>query len=219
MKLIIVLALAANAATGIPEPVTRAYANMSPQGEVACSFTRSFRDGETNSLERYDASSGNWSLLQIDGREPDSDDLEDYDENREERAERTFPTSMEFDDLAASDSYKLLRESESVMEYEFAPAPESEEDEKIMDALVGRLTLDTGRQSVVSVEVSNVKPFSPAMGVKVKTMNQKVVYRHLVEHELYVIDEVTIEVAGRAFGLKKIAQDASVKFDNFSCVR
>ena len=214
--LLFLVAAATNSAT-VPEIVGLAFSNMRNHTAIQCSFTRSMQDGDRSTTERFDPNLGSWELLEIDDRAPNARELEKYSDDQKERADRSLPTALELDDLAVPGSFRLSADSDLNAIFEFAPAPESSEDEEIIAALVGKLNVDKDLLSVAYFEVRNTQPFSPAFGVKVRNMYQKVEYRWLEEQEVFVIGEVTMKVSGRAFGMKKVSQDVTVTFDEFDC--
>ena len=217
MKIFLLLAALAGGVATNPEPVESAFSNMQARQADQCSFTRWFRDGDTSTVERFDADLETWALLEIDGRAPSAKALDEYSDDWANRARRNLPTAIDFDDLAAPGSYKRLEASDDQAVYEFAPGAETEDDQKISDALIGRLVINEEEQSVAYFEISNARAFSPAFGVKIKSLNQRVEFRWLENQRVFVMGEVTVKMAGRAFGLKKISQDMVVSFDKFSC--
>lgn len=217
MNPIIFLVAAAASNAVVPEMVGFAFSNMQDHQATQCGFTRSMQDGELRTVERFNPGQGSWELLEIDGRAPNARELDKFSEDQNKRAGRTLPTVLEFDDLAVPRSYKLLEDSNVAAVYAFAPAPEDGDDKKVTDALVGKLVVDKDLQSVAQFEVSNTQPFSPAFGVKVKSIYQKVEYQWLAEQEVFVIGEVTVQMSGKAFGMKKISQDMTVTFGEFDC--
>lgn len=52
-----------------------------------------------------------------------------------------------------------------------------------------------------------------------RSLYQRVEYQWLDEQEVFVIDEVTVKMSGKAFGMKKIAQDITVTYGEFDCAR
>jgi hypothetical protein len=219
MNAILLLVAAAASSAVFPEMVGLAFSNMQDRQVTQCGFTRSMQDGDLSTIERFDPSQGSWELREIDGRAPNAKELEKFSDDQGKRANRTLPTVLEFDDLAVPGSYKLLDDSNLEAVYEFAPVPEAGDDKKVTDVLVGKLVVDKDLQSVAYFEVSNTKPFSPAFGVKVRTLYQKIEYQWLAEQEVFVIGEVTVKMSGRAFGMKKVSQDMTVTFGEFDCSR
>ena len=219
MSAILFLAAAAVSNAVVPEPVGLAFSNMQDHQLTECGFTRSMQDSDRSTIERFDPSHGSWELLEIDGRAPNAKELERFSGEQKKRTNRTPPTALEFDDLAIPGSYKLSEDSNLEVVYEFAPAPGAGEDKKVTDALVGKLVVDKNLQSVAYIEVSNTQPFSPAFGVKVQSIYQKIEYLWLDEQEVFVIGEVTVKMSGKAFGMKKVSQDMTVKFGEFNCSR
>lgn len=217
MNAIIFLVAAAAGNAVVPEMVGLAFANMQDHQATQCGFTRSMQDGDQSTVERFDLDRGSWELLEIDGRAPTARELEKFFDDQNKRASRTLPTLLEFDDLAVPGSYELLKDSDLAAVYEFAPAPEEGDDKQVTDALVGKLVVEKDLQSVAYFEVSNTQPFSPAFGVKVKSIYQKVEYQWLDEQAVFVIGKVTVKMSGKAFGMKKISQDMTVTFGEFDC--
>ena len=217
MNAIIFLVAAAASNAVVPEMVGLAFSNMQDHQATQCGFTRSMQDGDLSTIERFDPGHGSWELLEIDGRAPNAKELERFSDDQEKRTNRTLPMVLEFDDLAVPGSYKLLEDSNLEAVYEFAPAPEAGDDKKVTDALVGKLVVDKDLQSVAYFEVSNTQPFSPAFGVKVRSIYQKVEFQWLDEQQVFVIGEVNVKMSGKAFGMKKISQDMTVTFGEFDC--
>ena len=208
------------ASTTIPQEfVSLVFANMREHQASGCSFVRSMQDAEKSSVERFDPDDRLWVLLEIDGRIPSEKDLKKYAKEQVEREGRTLPTTLDFDELAASGSYRLVEDTDRVAIYEFTPMADPGEDEKITEALLGKLVVDKSRLEVAYFEIVNTQPFSPAIGITVSSMYQKLEYQWLEDQEVYVIGELTANVSGKAFGLKKISQTMSVRFSEFDCER
>ncbi len=185
--------------------------------DLTCDYTRTLTNGDEVQVERFESSDGRWTLLEVDGEPPTKRRLKKYAGQTDQRAERQHPAAVDFANLGEPGSYALVEQDAQHAVYRFKPLAEDEDDEKIVHALVGRLTIDTESPRVVAFEVTNLETFSPAAVVTIHDMEQRVEFAPLAPGGVVVSRRMETRMEGRAFGLKKISDHRLISFDDFDC--
>ena len=163
----------------------------------ACSYTTRRNDGKTVQEERYNAGAENpWRLLTVDGKLATTKQKESY--KSEYRG--NHPASLGLDDLDFT---------------EFSP----KENGEVMDeAIRGEMIVDLTTETVTSMEVKTIKPFSRAMVFKMNAFRQFFELGYDEEVGAVVMQNLDMEMRGKAM-LKKIEVAFNMQFFDFDCPR
>ncbi len=183
------------------------------QEEVSCAYvtTRSNEDGEQ--VEAFDSV---WRLVSIDGRAPTEGELDDYAGGAAGREDRKHPASLNLAEVITPGTLALEEAGEDGREYSFTMRAEDEEEEDFLAAMDARLwTAADGR--VRRVRMTNREPVSPQTGVRINQFEQDMRFGWDTGLSLPLLQSVHVKLEGRAFLVKKLDQDQTIRFSDIRC--
>ena len=177
----------------------------------SCSYTTRRNDGKTVQEERYNAGAENpWRLLTVDGKLATTRQKESY--KSEYRG--NHPASLGLDDLDFTE-FSRVESADDVAVFTFVP----KENGEVMDeAIRGEMIVDLTTETVTSMEVKTIKPFSRAMVFKMNAFRQFFELGYDEEVGAVVMQNLDMEMRGKAM-LKKIEVAFNMQFFDFDCPR
>lgn len=181
--------------------------------EVTCAYvtTRSNEDGEQ--VEAFD---GSWRLVSVDSRAPTADELEDYADGASARQERKHPASMNLSEVVTPGTLALEAADDDGREYSFTMRGEDAKEEDFLSSMDARLwTSSDGR--VQRVRMTNREPVSPQTGVRITQFAQEMQFGWDDGLNVPVLQSVHVVLEGRAFLVKKLSQDQTIRFSDIRC--
>ncbi len=183
-----------------------------------CSYTRTTRDENGTTMERFDALAAQpWSLVLVDGHTPSVDDRETYGERTAERAGRTSPDQFVPADFIVPESVERTG-TYPLPTFSFRLRPEDPDRQAMVDALLGELSVTGPDAHQARIVITNERPVPYAPLVRIDD------YRRVIEfgwHDglagLARTRELTA-ATGKAFGLKSIALESMVIYGELDCM-
>ncbi len=151
-------------------------------------------------------------LRLVGGEPPDEKAQKRYADNVQQPVEGNLPNIdlTEYIDFA---SVRGTDQDSATARYAF-DSPPGDEDDAMADAKPsGKATVDREEGYVTQFGIHNSGPFKPATGVKIKTF--KLDFNFIEVDDVVFATRVSMQVKGRAFGLKKIEQTETFRFENF----
>ena len=179
------------------------------------SFTQTTSAEGKSTVERYDATRpefDRWSLVQKDGRTPTPAELKDYAEARSRRSRTgTAPALVE---QLVLDACETVSDSPERTVYR-CPLRPGESRDKTALFLRATIVLLKPTHTIESVELANIEPFSPTLGVKIAALKTTMRYS-LPQGETPSLPEiVATHLRGTAFFFKTLDADMTVKFSDY----
>lgn len=191
--------------------ISSAASKVGGEENESCSYTTRRDDGKSVQEERYSAGLEEpWALVTIDGQYASPKQKENY--KSEYRG--NHPASFGLDDLDFTE-YLRVESADDLAVFSFIP--KDEEGEQINEVVRGQMTVDLATETITSMEIKAIKPFSPAMMVKMNAFRQTFQLGYDEEVGAVVMQNLDMEIRGKAMGLKKIEAAFNMQFFDFDC--
>ncbi len=181
-------------------------------GPRGWSFTQTTESGDQRRVERFDPAQPEftrWSLLELDGRAPTTDELHDYRQKvtRRSSANNAPHLTNQFD----LSTLELVTTSVDRTTWRCRLKP-SESGDATAEHLTATLTFHSPTQTIESVEIASTEPFAPTLGVKITELKTTLTYSLPTDDRPSLLLKSTTRLRGRAFLLKSLDADMSVTF-------
>lgn len=200
-----------------PPEVQQAFDAMetTPSNQWAYIVTSATDDQER--IERFDPSMPEtpWTLLQVNGHEPEKSDFKDYGEELENRELPNLPDDFVFSDLVDHNSLTLFSEDDHRARYMFNLKINDEEDAEVAPFLLGELTINKQPAYISAVELMNKEAFSPELGTNILKMHIQIAFEPLGDNGPFFLTSVNEEVEARVFGVMKIAETETISIGDY----
>ena len=147
---------------------------------------------------------------------PSDKALKAYAEDAEAREERNHPASMDLESVIEPGTLKLEAVTDEGREYSFGMRAEDEEDEDFLPYMNAQLWTSPDYR-VTRFAMRNREPVSPATGIRISNFEQEMQFGWLSDLGVPVLQTVKVKVDGRAFFVKKISQDRTIRFSDITC--
>lgn len=154
-----------------------------------------------------------WSLVKKDGRAPTPAELQSYGEARSRRS-RTG-TAPKISDQFLLEGIETVSDSGDRVVYRCPLRPGEARDDTAR-SLRATITVHKPTATIESVELANIEPFSPALGVRIAEMRTRLSYSLPVEGRPSLPLTVITHVRGRAFFFKSLDADMTVTFSEYT---
>lgn len=217
MRLLVLLCtLAATVAAAVPEELAIALKTFRTDGPRGWAFTQTTTAEGKSLAERFDPAKrdlARWALLQQDGHAPTVEERSAYLEDLKGRAQgATAPKLTEQFDLTTLETVTATTER-ATYRCRLKPAEKGDETSAFL-----RVTLVVHKptQTIESVEVANIAPFSPTFGVKIAEMKTTMTYSLPTADRPSLLQQVTTRLRGRAFWVKSLDADMTVTFTDYA---
>ena len=181
--------------------------------EAQCAYTTTRVDEEGDQVEAFE---GEWRLVSVNGEAPSEKALNAYADEAESRQERNHPASMDLESVIEPGTLKLEAVTEEGRRYSFAMRAEDEEDEDFLPYMNAQLWTSPDYR-VTRFAMRNRQPVSPATGIRISNFEQEMQFGWLSDLGVPVLQTVKVKVDGRAFFVKKISQDRTIRFSDITC--
>lgn len=218
---VLLLSLAISAFAAVPPELEAALKSFRPDPPRGWSFTQTTAAEGKSTVERCDAARpefDRWSLVQVDGRAPDAEELARYAENRSRRSRGgTAPRIVEQLDLATLETVREA-DADGRVVYRCRLRP-GEATDKTAAFLRATLTLHRPSQTIEVIELANVDEFSPALGVTIAEVRTVMSYR-LPESDTPALPRTVVtRQRGTAFWFKSLDAEMTVTFTDYERAR
>ncbi len=179
-------------------------------------FTETSVETEAVLVGRYDPrrpSGERWTLLSVDGREPTTDEIEDYldDKDDDDGEENTDNVDIMVED----GSLVLLEETDDYYLYSFTPAGNDEDFMEHVDATI-KVIKDGPYIGYIDLHAS--EPFRPQFGVKVSEFTTRLSFGPAAEGGPIVPRLVDIKIKLRAFLIINVDEKNFVSYSEYEFV-
>jgi hypothetical protein len=217
MRFVFLLCAWAGAAlAATPQALTIALETFRAEPPRGWSFSQTTTAEGKSTVEHYDATRpefDRWSLVQKDGRPPTPDALKDYSEARSRRS-RTG-TAPKLVDQFVFDSLETVSDTPERATYRCPLRPGESRDNT---ALFLRATIIVHKPShtIESIQLANIKPFSPTFGVKIAEIRTLMTYSLPSGNVPSLPQKVETHVRGTAFVFKSLDADMTVIFSDYA---
>jgi hypothetical protein len=211
-------ALVSSVTATVPEPLAAALANFRSDAPRGWSFTQTTRAEGKSTVERSNAARpefDRWSLVQKDGRAPTVDELRDYADARSRRS-RTG-TAPKLTDQFEWESLETVADNESHATYRCRLRPGEARDHTAR-FLRATIVLHKPTKTIEAVELTNVEPFSPTIGVKIVALKTVMTYSLPAGETPSLPQKVATHLRGTAFWFKVLDADMTVTFSDYERV-
>lgn len=219
LPLLLFICTLCRAGAAVPPELDAALKDFRADPPRGWSFTQTTSGEGRSTVERCDAAKpefDRWTLVQVDGRAPNAEELTRYAENRSRRSRSgTAPRIVEQLDLP---TLELVEDTPTRTVCRFRLRP-GEAADKTAPALRATVTLDKPTRTITSIELANAEEFSPTIGVKIATLRTTMTYSPPEGDRPALPQKVTTHTRGRAFFFKSLDADLTVTFSDYSPAR
>ncbi|HYD84184.1 MAG TPA: hypothetical protein VEA63_09025, partial [Opitutus sp.] len=167
---------AVSASAAIDPAIETALKAFRTEGPKGWSFTQTTEADGQSRVERHDAAQpafARWNLVQVDGRPPTADDIQDYNEKASRRSRAgTAPRLNDQIDLA---TITVAHETPERTTYR-ARLKQGEDGDATAKFLVATLVLHKPTSTIEIFEIASTEPFSPVLGVNIAEMKTVMSY-------------------------------------------
>lgn len=201
-----------------PEPLQNAISALVASSSGQWSYVRETRDDDGHYVERYDPAlprDEQWQLLLLDGQKPTAKQIKRYRREYDELFERDDPLDVDLSGLIDPATVRLDSETEDALVYAFQPSADSEDDKKIVEQLLGHVTIDQNDNAVLLVEIESKHAFSPVAMVKIFSMSMSLKIDAMNDGMLHAVSVARSKTEGRFMGIKKFSENEQTEFRDF----
>ena len=159
-----------------------------------------------------------WDLLTVDGREPTSDETEEF---LSERTRERGDDEEDDDDtrsMVSPGSVELVDETDERWLFNFSPLADSEDERKFMEAVQGRLEVAKDGHYVRKLHLRNLETIKPGKGVKVKVFDTSFEFAPAPDGSAVLPARVRAKIQGRAMLVVGIDEEQTVEFSDYQRV-
>jgi hypothetical protein len=203
-------------AAAFPPELLETLTNFRAEGPKGWSFEQSTSAGDETLVEHFDPARpdfSRWILRQKNGRAPTESELRTYNETQTRRSSGfSAPRIQDQIDLASA---TLLPSppNRPVWRFRLKPGGFDDSTAAFMTATV---TFHLPSRTVEQVELANTEPFSPAFGVKIIESKTVMTYSLPTADRPSLLAAVTLHILGRAFWVKSLNQDMTLRFSDYA---
>ena len=159
-----------------------------------------------------------WELLTVDGREPTSDEREEFLSDRSRERGDDDEDEDEEDEtrsMVSPGSVELIDETDERWLFNFSPLADSDEERQFMEAVEGRLEVVKDGHYVSKIRLRNLKTIKPGKGVKLKVFDTSFEFAPARDGSAVLPARVFAKVKGRAMLVVGIDEERTVEFSDY----
>lgn len=209
----------ASALDAVRPALEEALKTFRTEGPKGWSFTQTTRGDGRSRVERYDARQpefDRWTLLQQDDRVPTAEELQDYREKQSRRSRSgTGPRLTDQLDLTTLN----LRDDTADRATFSARLKQGDAGDATGRFMVATIVLHKPSGTIEVFELKSDAPFSPTLGVKIEAMKTTLTYSLPDDARPSLLLSSETHLRGRAFFIKSLDADMSVRFTDHEPVR
>jgi len=206
--------------------VQRAFESIDKDFDERWAFTETSTRDDVVRIGRYDPrlpEDGRWTLVSVNGLEPQDDEIEDFLENKEndrprrgrdDKHDGDAEDEREHSEIVNFGSLELIEETGEHWIFDFVPN-EDDDDEKFMQHVKGQLKIIKNGHYVASINLRNEKAIRPAVGVKISKFDMAMSFGPAATDGPIVPIAVDVEVKGRAMLVIRFDEVERTRFSDF----
>lgn len=198
----------------------KALLNISSDFHKDWAFTLSEMEDEVSIVGRYDPrlpAGSRWRLLSVDGRDPDAEEIADYQDEREDEFDGEHEDSSVMDIIDVQ-SLELIEATDDYWMFSFTPNVGDGEDDvaqKIMEKVTGTAKVIRDGHYLEYLDMRSVKPVRPAFSVKISRFLTHIAFGPAGDSGPIVPLSIDVEVKGRAALVINIDERESTRYSDY----
>lgn len=214
--LLFLFAVVSSVAAAPPPELTEALKTFRSDGPRGWAYTQATSAEGKSLVERFDPAQREptrWTLLQRDGHAPTPDELRDYTVEMMHGVPGTpGPKLTEQFDLGTLETVSATPER-ATYRCRLKPGEKGDETSAFLRVT---LVMHKSTQTIESVELANMTPFTPTFGVKIVEMKTTMTYTLPTADRPSLLDKITTRLRGKAFWVKSLDADMLVTFTDYA---
>ena len=210
--------------------VQRAFESIDREFDKDWAFTETSTSEDVVTIGRYDPrlpEHERWTLVSVDGLEPQDDEIEAYLEEKDRRRGRRGgppdeeaehdEDEREYSAIVNFTSLELVEETSDHWIFDFKPRIDDDDDSdaKFMRDVNGQLKIMKSGHYVATLNMHNEKTIKPAVGVKISKFITTMTFGPAADDGPIVRLAVDVEVKGRAMLVIKFDEVEKTRFSEF----
>lgn len=201
-----------------PHPLAiAALAALDGTKEDAWSYSRTTTQKGVVRIERHDASQpeeARWILVRLNGRAPSASELRDYARDKAKARERRRKESDDDQDIDRS-SIRLVSEDGERATFSFRTRGEGKLASAVTEHIHGTLVVVKDGAWPERFELAANDPIRPIPGVRIDAFRLVMTFQRDRASGDVLPLAIESRIRGRAFGLKSLDDDATVRFSEY----
>jgi hypothetical protein len=219
MRFLFLLCVVLSSAFGaVPPELTAALETFRSDPPRGWSFTQTTSAEGKSTVERSDAAKpefDRWTLVLKDGRAPSPQELKDYAEARSRRSRGG--TAPKITDQFILEAGETIADTVERVTYR-CPLRQGESRDNTALSLRATIVVHKPTHTIESIELTNIEPFKPTIGVKIAALKTAMTYSLPTAETPSLPQKVATHVRGTAFIFKKLDADMTVIFSDYAKV-
>ncbi len=166
---------------------------------------------------RYDPrveEDGGWRLLSVDGREPTSDEVREFLDDKEDDDESDDAEDNRVVRLVERDSLQLVEETAEHWVFSFVP----DDPDDFMQSVDAKLRIAKDGRYVESITLRNLEDIRPGFGTRLTSFLTQLTFGPAVEDGPIVPKDVKVRIAGRALLVIPIDETEATQYSDYEQV-
>ena len=198
----------------------QSFENISRDFHKDWAFTLSETEDDVSTVGRYDPRlppGSRWQLLLIDDRDPDADEVADYQDDREDEFNDDHDDGNMMD-IIDVETLELVEETDDYWIFSFTPDVGDGEDDvaqKIMQKVSGTAKVIRDGHYLEYLDMRSEKPVRPIFSVKISRFITHIAFGPAGESGPIVPLSIEVEVKGRAALVIKIDERESTHYSDY----
>jgi hypothetical protein len=158
-----------------------------------------------------------WALLAVDGREPSSDDHDQYQDDKADEAKRAKERPGSPFAAIKEGTLELIEETQQAWHFSFQPTGEGS-NEAFMSYLEGTMTILKSGPAIDTINIKSNGEFKPRFGFKVREFRSRYEFRRAAPDGPMVPSKIDFRIAAKAMGMVNVDEQVSVDFRDYERV-
>ena len=188
----------------------------------AWAYTETSIESEEHTVGRYDPRlpvGERWQLLSLNDKQPTTQEMADYAAGKagDNGSSSADKGDHDVDNIAESDSLRLIEETDDYWLYSFTPV-EDDDEEEFMKHVDATMKIIKDGPYIEYIDMHSNKPFKPQFGVKVKEFVTRLQFGRASDDGPVVPLSVDVRIKARAFLAIGIDETISVSFSDYEYV-
>ena len=216
LTVLLILAASVSHAESYEALVERAFDALETRIRDHWAFTRTQTSAEGTFVATHDPRREQpWELLTVDGREPSSDEREEFLSDRARERGDDDGDEDENRSMVSPGSIELIDETDERWQFDFSPVADTDDERKFMDAVEGRLEVAKDGHYVREIRLRNLRTIKPGKGVKLEVFDTRLEFAPSPDGGAALPARVHTKVKGRAMLVMGIDEEQTVEFSDY----